>query len=334
MTRIRVGMIRCDLHAMYYAALMSKHDPIALRDDKVSRGHSAHYYFYTFYADPTKMTVPNVDGFKIVKVWDQDPRMAGAINRIWHDKPEVCTAIEEVSDDVDLVFIADCNGDGSDHLRLASPGIKKGVPTFIDKPLAYDIKDAESIVKLSKKHGTPIFSRSMLSETPALYYFKDRLQELTLPEFGIIKGGGTEMAGHIHAISFALGVFGGGVKYVECMGQEELAYVHLDYDGQFGRPVDGVVINCVSGGSPHCAMYASAYSKEGVIHSEPIGDFVFPYGACNILKKIKKMVADKKLVASYEDMVEAIAIATAGRLAQKERRRVAVAEISNRSSAK
>jgi predicted dehydrogenase len=327
MAKIRVGLINCDLHGMYYAALMSKHDPIALRDDKIGRGHAAYYYFYTNYDDPIKMTVPNVGGFQIAKVWDEDPEIAGLMSKIWFDKPEVCKTPEEVSDDVDLVFIADCNGDGSNHLQLAGSGIRKGVPTFIDKPLAYDIKDAESIVKLSKKHNTPILSRSMLSEVPGTLYFKDRLQELGQPEFGIIKGGGTVMAGHIHAISFALGVFGGDVKYVECMGQEECAYIHLDYDDQVDRPRDGVVINCVSGGSPHCAMYASAYSKEGVIHSEPIGDIVFPYGACNILKKIKKMVTGKKLVTSYEEMVEAIAIATAARLAQKQRRRVAVAEI-------
>ena len=103
MAKIRVGLIRCDLHAMYYAALMARHDPIALRDDKVSRGHSAYYYFYTHYADPTKMTVPHVGGFQIAKVWDEDPTKAHVMQAIWHDRPEVCRTCEEVSDDVDLV---------------------------------------------------------------------------------------------------------------------------------------------------------------------------------------------------------------------------------------
>ena len=327
MTKIRVGLVHCDLHGMYYGVPMAKHDPIALRDDKIGRGHAAYYYFYTNYDDPAKMTVPNVSGFKIAKVWDKDPKIAALMNKIWFDKPEVCKTLEEASDDVDLVFIADCNGDGSNHLQLATPGIKKGVPTFIDKPLAYDIDDAKSIVKLSKKYNTQIMSHSILSEVPEVLYFKDRLQELGQPEFGTIKGGGTVMAGHIHAISFALRLFGGGVKYVECMGQQALAYIHLDYDGQVDRPRNGVVINCDSGGSPQCAMFASAYSKEGVIHSEPIGDLVFPYGACNILKKIKKMVTGKKLVNPYEEMFEGVAIATAARLAQKQKRRVAIKEV-------
>jgi predicted dehydrogenase len=327
MSKIRVGLIRCDLHGMYYAALMSRHNPIALRDDKISRGHAAYYYFYTNYDNPTMMTVPHVSGFKIAKVWDENPQRAQAINEIWYDKPKICRTFEEVSDDVDLVFIGDCNGDGSDHMKLATPGIKKGIPTFIDKPLAYDVRDAKKIVSMALKNNTLIMSRSMLAEVPQTLYFKDRLKEIGQPEFGIIKGGGSHMAGHIHAISFALSVFGGNVEFVECMGTKELAYIHLNYGGQERRPEDGVVINCASGGSPHCAMYASAYSRQGVIHSEPVGDFVFPYGACNILRKIKRMVIKKEIVLSYEEMIEGIAIATAARIAQKARKRVAIKDV-------
>jgi len=327
MKKIRVGLIRCDIHGMYYAILMSDHDPIALRDDKISRGHAAYYYFYTHYNDPVKMMIPNVDGFQLVKVWDENRAVAEVMNKVWYDKPEICETFEEVSDDVDLVFIADGNLDGHDHLKLASPGIKKGIPTFIDKPFAYDVKDAQKLVKLAQKNNTPIMSRSILSETPQTLYFRDRLEEIGKPEFGTIKGGGDLMAGHIHSISLALRVFGGNVKYVECMGQKELAYVHLDYDGQADRPENGVALNCSSGGSPHCAMYASAYSQQGVVHSESIGDFVFPYGASNILKKIKKMVYSRTPVIPYEEMIEGIAIATAARLAQKERRRVSIKEV-------
>ncbi len=45
------------------------------------------------------------------------------------------------------------------------------------------------------------------------------------------------------------------------------------------------------------------------------------------MKKVKKMVDTKKLVDSYEDMIEGVAIATAARLAQKERRHVAICEV-------
>ena len=32
--KIRVGLIRCDLHGVYYAALMEEHDPLKLRSPR------------------------------------------------------------------------------------------------------------------------------------------------------------------------------------------------------------------------------------------------------------------------------------------------------------
>ena len=327
MAKIQVGLIRCDCHGMYYGALMADHDPVAFNNDSIGRGHASYYYLYTYYDDATVMTAPQLKEFEIVKVWDENPKRAELMNQIWHDSPKICKNFEEVSDDVDLVFISDCNGEGYDHLELAQVGLKKGIPTFLDKPFAFDIKDAQEIVKLSEKYNAPVYSASMLSETPQVHYFKDRFQEIGQPEFGTIKGGGVLMSGQIHAINFALKVFGEGVKYVECMGQKNLAHIHLDYGDQACRPKEGVVINCASGVSPYCAMYASAYSEKGSIHSNPINDFAFPSGAYNILKKVKNMVDTGKLVDSYENMIEGVAIATAARLAQKERRRVAIHEV-------
>lgn len=291
MSRIRTGLINCDLHAMYYGALMSKHDPIALRDDEVGRGHAAYFYFYTHYNEPQTIMVPTVQDFELVNVWDRDPALAENVSRIWDDHPKVCDSYEQVSDDVDLVFIGDCNGDGEDHLELARPGLEKGVPTFVDKPFAYELKDAEEIVRLALLNDTPVMSLSMPREVPHSKQFRDRFAELRAPEFGVIKGTGETLAAHIHAISLAQYLFGSGVESVECMGQSPLAYVHLDYGGKPGRPSAGVMIHCASGGMPHCAMYASAYSKQGAIHSPAIGDFVFPLGAANVLRKIKRMVS-------------------------------------------
>ena len=60
----------------------------------------------------------------------------------------------------------------------------------------------------------------------------------------------------------------------------------------------------------------------GAIHSANLGDFEFPYAAAEILKMVKKMVKTEKPRASYEEMVECIAIAAAARESQKRRKRV------------
>ncbi|MBM4079811.1 MAG: hypothetical protein FJ278_08940, partial [Planctomycetes bacterium] len=128
---IRVGLIRCDTHGAYYAALMDKHDPLRLRFPVPIhqpipyawlRG-GIHLYFYTQYRDPTAITVETVDGFEIVKLWDAHRDAAEALRYVLLGRPKLCDSFEEVSDGVDLVFIADANGEGHDHLELAAPGL-------------------------------------------------------------------------------------------------------------------------------------------------------------------------------------------------------------------
>ena len=322
---IRIGIIRCDLHAIYYANLIQKHDPDLLREPELGKG--GFFYFYTYYNQPKKIAIPEVPNFEVTKLWDEDRQLAENMSRIYYGKPRVCDSFEEVSDEVDLVLIADCNEDGSDHLKLATPGLKKRVPTFVDKPFAYEVEDARAIVGLAKAHDTPVLSLSILRTLPQATLFRNRFKEIGQPEFGTVKGGGDTMAGHIHAISLAQHLFGAGVESVECMGQTPLAYVHLDYGEKTGRPAYGVVLNCAPGAGPHCAMYASAYSKLGAVHSPALGDFEFPYGVVANLKMIKKMVQTRKPQAPYEEMIECIAIPTAARLAQKEGQRVYLKEV-------
>ena len=336
---IRVGMIRGDLHAVYYAALFAKHDPLLLRGPTPTRSGAfkknwqtgaAHFYHYLYYGDSTVMTAPRVSGFRLTRVWDEDRELAEVISRMFLGKPLVCETLEEVSDDVDMVFIADCNGDGSDHLKLCEPGLRKGVPTFIDKPMAYEIGDAVKIVAMAKKRRTPVLSMSILRSMPESTRFARRLPEVGHLGFGTIKGGGRSMAGHVHAISLAQHVFGDGVESVEAMGEHELGFVHLNYRDRSRRPSHGVMLDCDAGPTWHCAFFLSAFGEEGAIHSGPIGDFIFPKGAAANLRLAKKMVRSGKSPVPYEDMLENIAVATAGRKAQKLGRTVRVDEVWKR----
>lgn len=324
---IRVGMIHCDLHALYYGALMFKHDPLKLREIS----NAAFFYFYTLYCDPRKIMVPVVGGFELVKAWDADYTNARKMVEVYGAPGAVvCDSLEEVSEEVDLVFIAECNGDGSDHLKLATPSLKKGVPTYVDKPLAYTVKDAQAIVKLAKKHRTCALSLSILRMVPQITRFRQRFAELDYPEFVVVKGGGTDMAGHVHAISIAQHLCGSGVESVECMGQNELGFVHLNYPPAPDKPKKGVLLACDSGGTWHCAFFLMASGSKGAIFSPPISDFEFPWGAALIAQKAAKMVRTGRPPVPYEDMLENIAVADAARRAQKLGRTVKISEVWRR----
>jgi predicted dehydrogenase len=322
---IRVGLIRCDTHGAYYGALMAPHDAHRLQRPLAAgaTGHyswqtgGAHFYFYTDYVDAALMTVDAVNGFRLARVWDEHADAAECLAAIFTNPPQVCDSLEEVSDEVDLVFIADCNGDGSDHLALARPGLEKGVATFVDKPMAFTVQDTTAILDLAAAHGAPLTSMSILRALPDATLFSRRLPEVGDLQFGSIQGGGLSLAGQIHTISLAQNIFGGGVVGVRATGGDGPETIHLDYGGRTDRPAQGVTLSCHVGAVWHCAFHASVHGPRGVIHSPPMGDFVFPYGAADILRHVRDMVHTGKQPAWTADMVEAVAIAAAARLAHE-----------------
>jgi predicted dehydrogenase len=320
---LRVGLINCDLHGMYYSALFEDYDPLALRDDTVGRGHAAYFYFHSFYNDPRRMTVPKATGLVLAAVWDRNPALAENMAKIFRSRPRVCRSVEEVSDGVDVVFIADCNGDGADHFELAAPGLRKHVPTFIDKPLAADIETARKIVDLARREQTPLMSLSMLQTIPHARRFRARFEEIGSPEFGIIRGGGKTLAGQIHAIALALTLFGTDVAAVEGQGETPLAHFRLEYREGSGGPAAGVAVHCDAGGTLHAAYNASAFSSRGALHADDFGDYAFPYGGLEILERIKRMGRERILREDdYRDMLLAVEIASAARESQRSGRKV------------
>jgi len=335
-SNIRVGLIRCDTHGAYYAPLMADHDPVLLdqpvpmtEPDRIHyswMSGGSHFYFYTYYASPLEMTADTVDGFELVKVWDQHRNAAQVLSDICHGRPQVCDTYEAVSDDVDLVFIADCNYDGSDHLELARPGLEKGVATFIDKPMAADWADVDTILNLAARNQAPVHSMSILGALPDTLRFHRRLPEVGDVQFGTIEGGGTAMAGSIHAVVLALTIFGSGVRRVRCMGADPREIIHLSWDEAPDRPVAGVTINGSVGSPYRCAFYAEAYGPSGAIQSKPLNDDIFPFGAAEILRQVKRMVTTRRNLPELNVMLEAVAITDAAKVAHASGGEAAVSE--------
>lgn len=349
--KIRLGLVRCsDIHGYYYSVMLEKCDPMLL----LEKYYIVHYYASNIY-NPKKLTIPQVPGFELAKVWDYDLDRAKTFAQVFLGKPKVCEELEDMTDGVDAVFIANGERNGSDHLKLATPFIKKGIPTFIDKPFSSNIKDAQEIVRLAEKHKTPIFNASILSHVPAADFFRQRFVEIKhayypVPDekpdvcpigLGVIKGvGGTfsqELAGKgvsgdlenrmaylIHGVSLALNLFGIGVERVETMGQSPLEYMHL----HMKNGMEVVIINTSTKIFPEsCSFYASAFSKYGAVHSNPIGDPEFIGGAEKILNIFKGMVLTGKPSVPYRNFLEHIAVIAAGVLAQKKGGRVYIKEV-------
>ena len=311
MDTIRVGLIRCDLHGVYYGSLIAEHDPLKLRsprppeykDHYVWERGAAHFYHYTNYNDARRLTVEPVDGFDIVNVWDEHREAAEIFVEVFNGKPRICDRFEQASEGVDLVFIADCDLEGKDHLELARPGLEKGVATFVDKPFAYTVADVKAMLNLGRHHSAPVMSLSILRSLPEATLFANRIPEIGGAKFGTIQGGSTHLAGLIHSVSLAQNIFGAGVESVQQMTSRNNATIFLDFGDREDRPPHGVIINTQVGPVPHCSFYASAFGPRGRIHSPHFDDYIFPFGAAENLKKIRSMVQTGKAQATEKEML-------------------------------
>jgi len=356
MKKIRLGMMRADTHGYYYGIMLDRCDPLRLQ----ANDYVVHHYASNIYSAEI-LSAPRVPGFEIAKIYDRDHDKARNFAATFLDRPVVCRDPEEVAEGVDAVAVMDCDGGGGDHLALATPALKKGLPTFIDKPFAATLEDARAIVRLARQAGAPLFNASILSYVPAADQFRRRFEEIRKAYWplpggvsgvpvlqGVVKGvggafsqdlagaavtGGIEerLAYIIHGVALALNLFGRDVEWVEAMGTLPLEYLHLHL--QNGNDV--VILNTSTDVFPEtCSFYASAYSRFGTVNSGPIGDPEFLGGGRKIMQLFRQMVRTGQPPVDYEQLLEPIAVIEAGQLAQARGGRVAIREVWRRPKGK
>jgi predicted dehydrogenase len=61
------------------------------------------------------------------------------------------------------------------HLAAATPFIKAGIPTFIDKPFCYRVSEGKEFLALARKTGTPVSSYSTVAYTNATLDWKKQV---------------------------------------------------------------------------------------------------------------------------------------------------------------
>jgi hypothetical protein len=359
--KIRLALVRCDTHGYYYAALIAPCDPVLL----MKYNKIVHYYATDWY-DEKHVILPTSDDFEIVACYDYDIERARQFSATFLGRPRACESLEEMAEGVDVAFISDCDGGGGDHLQLAAPFLERGIPTFVDKPFASNLRDARAIVDLAVKHQVPLYNSSILSEVVAADNFKRRFDEIG-PEganwtelsqaaagmrcapsevagvkLGVVKGVGGAMSQENIARRDELGgieerlayIIHGIALAINVFGGgvewvEAMGTLPLEYlhlHLRNGRDV--IVLNTPVDIFPdRCNFFVEAYSKLGVIHSGPIGDPEFLRGAVRIVAKLRDMVRSGRPPLAYEDILEQIAVVDAGQIAQRSGKPVYLREV-------
>jgi len=160
---------------------------------------------------------------------------------VWDDVPAAAKALkddigfERIIDDP-ATLVRECDVIHIEHAdyrkvcELARPALELGKPTFINRPFAGTIADAEEIVRLARKHNAPLMCASTLEFQPQVKEIQEfirdkgplRAYEAYCPEphFSWM---------FPHVFNFAHAALGGGI---------ESAYFTGDYNMDLGKWVD------------------------------------------------------------------------------------------------
>ncbi len=240
---------------------------------------------------------------RITHIWDVKEEDAKEVAKICEIE-NVVNKKEEMIGKVDGVIIADdCT---MKHQRRAEPFLKAGIPTFIDKPLSPDIKEAEKIIELARKYKAPMMSCSALryaKETEKLREGKDEIGDI-LTGFAICREwqGGLVFYG-IHAFELLYSVIGPGVKSVRSAGKKRKDIVIIRYkDGR------DFVLAAYEEIAP--LFQINLYGTKGYRNITATDS---DYFYSNMLKHFVKMVKTKKEPIPPEETLEIIKVLVLGK---------------------
>lgn len=64
------------------------------------------------------------------------------------------------------------------HLEAATPFIKEGIPSFIDKPFCYRAAEGKEFLELAQKHNTPLTSYSTIAHSNSTFDIKEQIESM------------------------------------------------------------------------------------------------------------------------------------------------------------
>ena len=240
---------------------------------------------------------------------------------IWDDYPGAAEAskgdiYEKVyKDPVKLARECDCihieHADYRKILELAQPGLELGKPTFINRPFAAKIGDAEEIVRLAKKYDAPLMSASSLEFGAEVLEIQEFMKEKGPIRAYEAYGPEAHFTWHLpHVINYAHAALGGGVESVYFTGhfgidmrkwriEKELigaTLCILTYKPRNGQPP--IIGMCHIGNYPgqfHIDVYSAQEHRDFILKGN--------WGN-NMFDKLNELYSFRKIPRPYEAILE------------------------------
>ena len=245
----------------------------------------------------------HVEGAQVVAIWGQDPARTQEVAQA-ANIPTIVDDPAQMLDMVDAAMVVFRHG--GLHREYAEPFIKAGIPTFIDKPLAVSVEDAQALVDLAEKTGTDITSYSTLRYDHGVQGFIQELPTLGTIRTGIYTSHGDRQSEYgglifyaIHAVELMLAVHGPGIQEVRAYQRGPNFIATLGHK-------DGTLLALNSLATSH-GFILQAYGDKGHKIFQVTGADFYIQG----LQVFLEMVRTGKRPVPYAEMLESIRVANA-----------------------
>jgi len=174
-------------------------------------------------------------GVEIVAVWgetDEFAKNAAEKGLI----PKIVKRQEELMGMIDALIID--HRHPCYHVEAAVPFVEAGIPTFVDKPFCYRVKEGQMLIEVAEKRGTPITSLSSAAFGPALDDLAVQVAELKDVKSVVLTGpsdikskyGGIFFYG-IHTMERMIKLFGDKIEAVRATRNGDNVTFQFQYAG-------------------------------------------------------------------------------------------------------
>jgi predicted dehydrogenase len=256
-----------------------------------------------------------IEGAKVVKIWDPDQTAAAAIADIC-GIGTVAASPEECVTDVDLALLID-DGSGA-QWKYAEAALRKGIPTFCDKPLAMTAKEAAAIAKVAKETGTKFMSASSLRFVPDIVKLREDAKGIGPIRLCTVTGPGDLVYYGIHALSMAYAVLGAGVVSAHNTGREGAHIVRLRREDECD-----IVLMVGAREKMRAGFSIQLFGEKGTLRVEPDLKDLYAY----LLDAFLDLVLRDHVSVPVAEEVELIAALEAGQKSLELGREVKLGEV-------
>lgn len=244
-----------------------------------------------------------IGGFSVDYIWGETKEFAEKAAQEGQI-PNIVTKTEKMLGKIDALIVD--HRHPAYHLQAAMPFIRAGVPTFIDKPFCYRVKEGKKFLEIAKKHKTPITSFSVI---PNQKSFQDFCESIKKDAGDILAGrtygpcdikskwGGIFFYG-VHQVEMVLKAFGYNVSKVLVVPNGNGSTGQIIYNDGKILTMDLIKEGCKTFG-------ISVIGREKIIHAQIV------YDKSQYLSGIKKfttMFETGQEPEKYENMLMPVAV--------------------------